>query len=56
MIDCVGSNDVKAKHQKKIPKKERKKQIITCGQKHIISYVEELNLNEGWEVEAKVML
>jgi hypothetical protein len=37
-------------------KKERNKQTITCGQKHIISYVEELNFNEGWEVEAKVML
>jgi len=56
MIDCVGSNDVKGKHQKKTPKKERKKQTITCDRKHIISYVEELNFNEGWEVEAKVML
>jgi hypothetical protein len=30
MIDCVGSNDVKGKHQKKTPNKERKKETITC--------------------------
>jgi hypothetical protein len=46
---------VKGKHQKKT-KKQRNKQTIICDRKHIISYVEELNFNEGWEVEAKVML